>query len=147
MINNILHPKGELDILLTDENGFVKLHKIVPNLVVSSGREYIAQRMLESDRPAEMSYMAIGDSDATALVSDTTLANELARVAFDSASASSNTVTFEATWGPGVGTGVISEAGIFNDSAAGTMLARTTFADVNKLAGDTLAIDWTITIS
>lgn len=147
MLTDKLTPKGELNILLTDENGEVKLNKIVPNIVVATGREYIAQRLIESGRPAEVSHMAIGDSDAAAVVGDTTLANELSRVAFDSSSTSSNTITFAATWGPGVGTGTISEAGIFNDSAAGTMLARTTFADVNKLGGDTLAIDWTITIS
>jgi hypothetical protein len=47
----------------------------------------------------------------------------------------------------GVGTGAISEAGIFNASSGGTMLCRTVFPVVNKQASDTIAITWTITIS
>lgn len=75
-----------------------------------------------------------------------------------------NTITYACTFLPGVGTGAIVEAGIFNDSTpsateadnagsyasaitGGTMLCRTTFAVVNKGADDTMSITWTVTIS
>jgi hypothetical protein len=56
-------------------------------------------------------------------------------------------VTFIATVPAGTGTGAITEAGILNAGTAGTMLCRTVFSVVNKDAGDTLSITWTVTIS
>jgi len=47
----------------------------------------------------------------------------------------------------GYGTGAVSEAGIFNASSAGDMLARTVFSTINKAAADTLGITWTITVN
>jgi len=60
-----------------------------------------------------------------------------------------NVITYVATYAPGVGTGAITEAGIFNDSAANTgdLLCRTTFLVVNKAIDDSMVITWTITIS
>jgi len=51
------------------------------------------------------------------------------------------------TFGAGVGTGAVTEAGIFNASSAGTMLCRTTFSVINKAAADTLGITWTVTVN
>ena len=56
-------------------------------------------------------------------------------------------ITFEETYAAGVGTGAITEAGIFNDPTTGTMLARTVFATVNKGAADVMTISWDVTIS
>ena len=38
------------------------------------------------------------------------------------------------------------EAGIFNAASSGTMLARAVYANIDKQAGDTLTITWTVTI-
>jgi hypothetical protein len=56
-------------------------------------------------------------------------------------------VTYVATFGPGVGTGAIVEAGIFNAASSGTMLCRTVFSVVNKGADDAMTITWQITVS
>lgn len=146
-IHESLNAIGKLTITLISEDGIVKEKRNVNNLVVTTGKNHIAARMSDTGIPAEMSHMAIGDSDAATSVSDTTLASELARVAYTSATDSDNTITYSALFGAGVGTGALTEAGIFNDSSAGTMLSRTTFAEVNKLAGDTVTINWSITIS
>jgi len=77
-----------------------------------------------------------------------------------------NTVTYNATFGPGTGTGSIVEAGIFNETSpttsnsadsvgtagggaivGGAMLCRTTFPVVTKGTDDTMSITWTVTIS
>ena len=96
-----------------------------------------------------MTHMAVGTGSTAAVIGDTTLGTEIAasRVALTSTVASTNTIVYVATFGSGVGTGAVTEAGIFNASSAGTMLCRTVFSVVNKAAGDTMNITWTITIS
>jgi hypothetical protein len=52
-----------------------------------------------------------------------------------------------ATFGAGVATGAITEAGVFNALTAGTMLCRTVFSVINKGALDTLVITWKVTVA
>lgn len=85
----------------------------VPNLIVTAGKEFVASRIVGATLDA-MGYMAIGDDASTSALAQTTLVNELARVATTSATASGVNVTFTGTFGAGVGTGSIVEAGIFN---------------------------------
>jgi hypothetical protein len=141
---------GELNIQLMDLNGHIKQNLLIPNLVVTSGKNYIAARMKDSG-PVQMSHMAIGTSTTAAAVGDTLLVAEIARVGLTTAggTVSTNVVTYNATFSPGIGTGAITEAGIFNSGTANTvtMLCRTVFAVVNKGADDTMSITWTVTIS
>lgn len=122
--------------------------RIIPNLVVTSGREYIVGRMNDAAIPDEMSHMAVGSGATAPALGQTTLVTELDRIALTTAggTVSGTTVTYEATFGPGEGTGAITEFGIFNDASAGTMLCRTVDAVINKGANDTLAIDWEVSI-
>ncbi len=55
--------------------------------------------------------------------------------------------TYTATFPPGVGTGALVEAGIFNDPAVGTMLSRVVYPVVNKGAADTMSVTWTVTVT
>jgi hypothetical protein len=91
--------------------------------------------------------MALGTTFAAANVSDTALGAEIGRVALTTASVVTNTITYTATFGAGVATGAITEAGVFNAASAGTMMCRTVFAVVNKAAGDAVQITWAVTVS
>ena len=93
-----------------------------------------------------MSHMALGSSSTAAAVGDTTLGTELGRVALTAGTAANNVVTYTATFGTGVATGGVQEAGIFNASSAGILLCRVVFAVVNKGANDTMAVTWTVTV-
>jgi hypothetical protein len=93
----------------------------VPNLVVTSGKEFIASRIIGTTYDA-MGYMGIGDDAAVGALSQTTLINELARVSTTSATASSTNVTFTATFPAGTGTGSIVEAGVFNKSSSSVLV-------------------------
>lgn len=139
---------GQLSVKLVSGNGQVKENFVVPNLVVTVGKEFIAARMKDGG-PVEMSHMAIGSDNTTPVAANTGLGNELGRVALQTAggSVSGAVVTYEATFPAGTGTGAVQEAGIFNANTAGTMLCRTVFGVVNKGADDTLSITWTVTIS
>ena len=94
-----------------------------------------------------MSHMAIGSGTTAAAVGDTTLQSELGRVALSSSTAAGAVATYTATFPAGAGTGAVTEAGIFNNLTAGTMLCRTVFSVVNKGADDAMSVTWTVTIS
>lgn len=146
MFNENLSATGNLTIELFDGFGGLKSSETVNNLVVTSGLSYIASRIKDATATA-MSHMAVGSGSSAATLADTTLGSELGRVALTSTSVTTNAVTYSASFGAGVGTGAITEAGLFNAASAGTMLCRTVFSVVNKSAGDTLVITWIVTIS
>jgi hypothetical protein len=142
---------GELQIVLKDENGNVKDERLVKNLVVNVGKNFLVSRALGTSS-AVMSAMAVGTNSTVAATSDTTLGTETARVSganfVAAVGSSSNILSYTGTFGPGVGTGSLTEAGIFNSTTTGgVLLARTVFSVINKAAGDSLAIAWNITLN
>lgn len=141
MINDGLKMKGRLTIALNDE-----VVQEVDNLVVTTGKNYVASRMKDATATA-MSHMAIGTGSTAAAAGDTALGSESARTALTSTTVTNNEVAYVDTFGAGVGTGAITEAGLFNASSAGTMLCRTVFSVVNKGADDSMTITWTVTVS
>jgi len=137
---------GSVNVVVRGEDGAVKQEFTVPNLVVDSGLNFIASRM-EGTSDAVMSHMAVGTDNTAAASGDTTLGTEAARVALTSGVASSNAMTYIATFPAGTGTGALTEAGVFNDPTSGDMLCRTVFAVINKGASDSMTVTWTVTIS
>lgn len=138
---------GALTIELKDSNGKLKEKQHVPNLVVTAGKNWIVSRMTGTSSGV-MSHMGVGSGTTSPLAGNTALQTPLgANIALGSATASNNTITFVASFGAGVGTGAITEAGIFNALSSGTMLCRTVFPVVNKEAGDSMTITWVVTIS
>ena len=142
---------GDVNVQRFDQTGALVEERQIKNLVVTVGKNYIANRMQATSVQTVMNTMAIGTNSTTPAVGNTTLGVEAGRVALASFSASGNQVTATATFPAGTGTGAITEAGIFNPSSAGSsggnMLCRTTFPVVNKAAGDSIAITWVVTIS
>lgn len=136
---------GKLEITLTHANGVVEKTN-VDNLVVDTGLNYIVSRMKDTSLGV-MSHMAVGEGLTSAVAGDTALEVEIGRAVLVSTVVNANQIVYNATFAPGVGTGAITEAGIFNANSAGTMLSRTVFPVVNKQTADTLSITWTITIS
>lgn len=147
MIKDNLKLKGDLAIVVTDKDGKVKEERKETNLIVSAGLAFICSRMVDANDDV-MSHMAVGSGTNSPAAGNTDLQSILGnREPLDSATHSANTVTYTSSFEAGEGTGAITEAGIFNASALGTMLCRTTFPVVNKGADDTMAITWTITLN
>jgi hypothetical protein len=147
MIENYAKVTGALSVVLKDADGNIKDEREVPNLVVTAGLGFIASRMKDATATA-MSHMAVGSSNTAAAAAQTALITQIgSRVTLTSTTVSANQVVYVASFGAGVSTGAITEAGIFNASTAGTMLCRTVFSVVNKDANDTLQITWTITLN
>ena len=141
-----LKATGELLIEVRNEQGQLVEKRHVPNMVVTVGKNWIVDRML-SNGSAVMSHMAVGSGNTAPALGQTALTNQLARIPFNSINQVGNTVTFVAVYNAGVGTGSLTEAGIFNAATNGTMLARTTFGTLTKAPGDVVTVSWTITIS
>ena len=140
-----VQPKGTLKIEVFDKDGQLKDSREITNLVVSTGKNFVASRMVGTAKNP-MSHMAIGSGTTAPDVGNTTLLTELGRVAITSATLNANSVTYSALFNEGVGTGSITEAGIFNSVTAGDMLARTTFGVVTKTASDSMSISWTVVV-
>ena len=176
LTDEILKLRGSVDIKVWGPTGELKEDRYIPNLVVQTGKNYIATRMIGTSNATAvattnsttscMTHMALGTSTTTAAVNDTTLVSEVAvagdiaaysRANVASTTQSTGVVTYVAVFGTNnpqrtntSNTTAITEAGIFNSSSAslgGTMLCRTTFAAVNKGNDDTLQITWSITVS
>ena len=145
MLLENLKVTGQVKVQLFDKDGKLKDTQDIKILVVSTGKTFIAGRMVGT--PTVMSHMAVGASSTAAAAGDTALGSELGRVVLTSSTSASNVVTYVATFPAGTGTGAVVEAGIFNASSSGTMLCRTVFAVVNKGADDAMTITWQITVS
>lgn len=145
MFNDNLKVTGNVQIQLFNKDGSVKDSREIRNLVVTTGKEFIAARMVGT--PTEMSHMAIGADNTAAAAGNTALGAELGRVALSSDTAVGVVVTYVASFPAGTGTGAVVEAGIFNAASGGTMLCRTVFSVVNKGVDDAMSITWTITVS
>jgi hypothetical protein len=144
-LNEGIKATGEVFIdVIKDGQVVEKRH--IPNLVVTTGKNFIASRMTGTAQSV-MSHMAIGSGSTAVAAGDTTLGTELGRVSLGSSTASGSTITYTATFPGGTGTGNVVEAGIFNASSAGTLLCRTVFPVVSKQVADTIAVTWVVTIS
>ena len=145
MFQENLKVTGAVAIKVFDKNGALKQEQNIKNLVVTSGKEFIAAAMVGT--PTQMSHMAVGAGTSAAAAGNTNLGSELGRVALTSDTSSGAVVTYVGDFPAGTGTGAVTEAGLFNDSTGGVMLCRTVFAVVNKGADDAMSITWQITVS
>ena len=138
--------KGNLEVILLDENGIQKDYRKIENLVVAVGKQIIAARLV-GNTIAIPSHMAVGTDATAAATGQTALGGELGRVVLDSTTRVSNVLTYVATFPAGTGTGALTEAAILNASSTGNMLCRTTFSVVNKAVGDSIVITWNVTVA
>ena len=142
--------KGTLLVQLFSADGKLKEERKIENLMTNAGEAYIADQLASSQDESAMSHMAIGTGTTDPTSAQTALVNEIDRNALTSknqgAGGDDNDIIYIGDWAAEDGTGAITEAGIFNSSAAGTMLARSTFSVINKGASDTLKVTWTVTI-
>lgn len=145
MLQDGLKLVGAVEITLFDKDGAPKDKRAIKNLVVTAGKEFIAERMVGT--PTVMSHMAVGSDNTAADAADTALGTELGRVALASSGVAGAIVTHTASFPAGTATGAVVEAGILNAASGGTLQCRSVFPVVNKGADDGMSITWTITVS
>ena len=132
--------KGRLDIYLN-----IQFVLSASNLVVTTGKEFVASRMVGNTANL-MSHMAIGTGTTVPVAANTTAESEVARVALNSTSLLNTAVTYAAHYPAGnpSSDSAITEAALLDSATGGVMLCRTVFPVVNKLAADSLTIEWTV---
>ena len=140
--------KGRFLVELFGKDGNRKEVRLVDNVVVTVGKSFLADWLTQATQADYfMRYLALGTGTTAASATDTALETELATRVAGTLTDSTNVWQNQATFGPGVDTGAITEAGIFSASVAGTMFARQVFPVVNKGAGDSLQLTWQVTFS
>lgn len=121
-----------------------------PNKMTKAGIDALHACCLPSSgaRPALFQYLAIGTSTVDPTDAQTALLNEVARLPADTYDHTAGTTltTLRASFGPGVGTGSITEYGLFNASSGGTMCARVLDAVTSKGPLDTLDVECQFTL-
>lgn len=146
MIVDKLKGVGTISYMLQDADGNVKVKGEFENLTVNLGIAHVTSRLLNASEDV-VTHMAIGSGNTAAAGANTALVTETARVAMASSTQVTTTVAndsvqYTASFGPGVGTGNVYEAGLFNAASGGVMTNRVVFGLVTKEAGDTFTIVW-----
>ncbi len=129
----------------------------VSNLVTTAGKALVAGRINGYGSPAAATYIGIGTGTTSPVVGDTALEAEKSASGGASTTHTSGTaslVTTDTTNDTAqlvatfsiTGTIAITESGVFNASADGTMLARQTFSAINVVSGDSLQLTWKIDV-
>lgn len=149
MFTSGIRAMSNVHLELFDHYGNLKEERWAHNIIPTVGLAHIADQLASTPVQAAMSHMAVGLSGTAPASGQTLLIDETAKVALTSRTASAAVVTYVSTFGAGIGTGALLEAGIFNSAAAsaGTMLARLTFLVINKEAADSLQVTWTVSAS
>lgn len=142
---DIIFPKMNVMMLLIGPNGEIKEIRKGKNMVVITGLNHIADQLSSSPGEAVMTAMRVGTGTTATSAATTTLQTYAGSATLDSRTDSGAVVTYVATLAAGVGTGALTEAGIFN--AALVMLCRIVYAVINKGSLDSLVITWTCTIA
>ena len=135
------------DLALLGPDGQVKARRRCKNLIVNAGLDRAKDRLFNPATVAPLfGYVAIGTGALAETPVDVALGTEAARAAVAYTSGGTGVCTVDHTFPAGVGTGAITEVGLFDDPAAGNMFNRKTFPAINKTAGDALKASCTITL-
>jgi len=142
---------GVMEAKLFDDLGNLKERREVHNTVTVLGHQMAADQILAAPAVATPGWMEVGTGSGQD-ANDSILAAYIAgsRTALDSKTRGANAIiTMICTMGAGVGTGAITEAGIFNVVTQNTtdLICVADFSVVNKAAGDSLVITWTLTFA
>lgn len=147
-IENEIKLTGKFRVALYDKDMKLKDEEFVENTVVTVGKDFLAAWLAAASQANPfMSWQGLGTGTTPANVGDTDLETPLTTRVQGSLSSAGAVLSNEATFGPGVNTGAITEAGLFSANVAGTLFARQVFGIKTKDAGDTLTITWEITLS
>ncbi len=138
--------KDNVLLVLRGPDGKVKDVREVHNTIPTNGLAHYADQLAE-EAQAAMGWMEVGTGVPTATLLGAYILNS--RTSLSSKTHVAGVITYVCILGPGVGTGAIIEAGVFNIVTQNTitMGLSSAFAVINKGALDTLTITWTLTLA
>lgn len=141
---------GRCELTLRDPHGRVKDRRVFLNDITNTGFDLICALMADPGGEDIVDVLGIGwgagASDAfDAADTDLQGASSDRKAATYSHTPGTKLFTLQATWGPDeplASTVPIEEVGSFNDIAAGTMFSRLVRPILNKMAVDTLEVNY-----
>lgn len=136
--------RGDLEIIVRRGRTGQTERFVIKNLFTDDGLAYLAARAA-GEAVGVISHMALGTGTTPAAGVDKTLGAEIAgsRVPITISGTGAQRL-YTATFGEGVGSGPVTEAGLFNAATAGTMTNRSVFGVKNKEPEDVFTINWTL---
>ena len=150
-MNDVVNLRGHIELELSDIFGRIVDKRTIDNTVVTAGKRWVLQQLASSeiDTSESLTHLAIGTGTAAPATSDTGLVSETTRKAigtFTTSNLTSNPPSWraEVSYSTAEGNTTLAEGGIFNSSAAGTMLGRATFSTMNKTTTANLTVRYTI---
>lgn len=143
--NDSIQLVGRALVELFDEEGVLKDSVESTNLILTVGKNMIADRLLASPSLGVPTHMGVGTSGTAPAAGDTTITGE-DRNALTSKTRATNVVTYVGDWAAGEATATLQEAGLWDAASGGNLVGRVTFSSIAKGANDTLKVTWTWTI-
>ena len=150
-LNDVVLLRGALQWALMDPEGRVIKSQLIKNTVVTAGRAFVLKQLqtVNYDTTKTISHLEIGSGTIAPTTADTALGGAVTRKAissFDTTNLAANPPSWQAqiSFATNEGNTTLGEAGLFNTSSGGTMLARATFTSFVKATSNTLAISYTI---
>jgi hypothetical protein len=140
-------PSFNMTLELFDEKGNLKDTRKIHNTVTTAGKNGVADQILASPTLAKPGWMELGTGTGGTTLLNAYIAGS--RTTLTSKLRSGAVVTMVGDFAAGVGTGAITEAGLFDVVTQNTvnMWCYSSFTVINKAAGDSLKITWSLTIS
>ncbi len=142
---NVLELNCNIIIELRGPDGKLKDSRHIHNLITTAGKNKLLAVSGNKTIP-DFNRIGIGTGTTDPAAGDTALQTEVARSsALTPTNPSAGIYQCQNTFAAGVGTGAITEVGLFDANSSGNMLNRSEFAAVNKGAGDELTMTVQIT--
>ena len=142
-------PKFKVNVCaeLRDESGKIKKIRKVHNTMTNAGRYGIMDQIAGTPTLPKAGWMEVGTGTPGATLLGAYISGS--RTAVTSVLRTNAVVTYVCTLGAGVGTGAITEVGLFDVVTQNTinMWCSANFSVINKGSNDSLTITWTITAS
>ena len=141
--------KGRFRIACLRDNEVVE-ERDVENTIMNAGIKVITGLMLTDIGEDAFDYLAVGTSATAPNATQTALLAQVYRVAGTGSQETDSVTDDSARLTTSIAitaSNSIQEAGIFNSTSAGDMLARTTFSAISVNDGDTLNLGYDVVLS
>jgi len=142
--------KGRFKIAVLDENNNLKAEREVENTIMNAGLKVVTGLMLADIGEDAFDHLAIGTGTDAPNATDTSMYAETYRSAGTGSQETDSVTDDTAQLTTSISitsSNDVTEAGIFNSSSTGDMLARTTFSAVSVADGDTVNLGYSVVLS